>query len=255
MTDRLLLLRSLAEAVARSGPGAGSGLCPPAVERLCRAAADLLGASGAALTCAPAGAARYTACATDDVAARLAEIEDLVGDGPAVRAARHGRTVGTVLGAGAAGRPADLPPDVPEVPPVFAVLAADVVDPGTTVAVRAWPVRVDGRAVAALTVHGPADGGPADVLADGQVLADALGPSLVGPAVASAPARARRHRAVGMLVAQTGLAPDDAAALLQARAWAEDVPVADLEDAVLGRRATFAGGDAADPGSGVTRQG
>lgn len=243
MTDRLSLLRSLAEAAARSGPGPDSGLCPPAAERLCRAAADVLGASGAALTCAPGGPTRYTACATDDVAARLAEVEDLVGDGPAARAVRHDRTVGTVLGAGAPGRPADLPPDVPEVPPVFAVLAADAVAPAA-VAVRSWPVRVDGRAVAALTVHGPVGCATSEALADGQVLADALGPSLVGPAVASAPARARRHRAVGMLVAQTGLAPDDATALLQARAWAEDVAVADLEDAVLGRRATFAGDDA-----------
>jgi hypothetical protein len=247
VTDRLVLLRALAEAVARSGPGPGSGACPPAAERLCRAAADLLGASGAALTCAPADPLRYTACATDEVAARLAELEDLVGDGPAARAARHGRTVGTLLGPGAPGRPADLPPDVAEVPPVFAVLAADVVAPGVPVAVRSWPVRVAGRSVAALTVHGPAQCATTEALADGQVLADALGPALVGPAVAGAPARARRHRAVGMLVAQTGLAPDDAAALLQARAWAEDVAVADLEDAVLGRRASFADGDAPGP--------
>lgn len=247
MTDRLLLLllRSLAEAVARSGPGAGTGLRPPPAERLCRAAADLLGASGAALTCAPVGPGRFTACATDEVAVRLAEVEDLVGDGPATRAVRQGRTVGTVLGDGAPGRPADLPPDVAEVPPVFAVLAADAVAPGSAVAVRSWPVRVDGRAVAALTVHGPVAGVTTEALVDGQVLADALGPALVG--LAGAPARARRHRAVGMLVAQTGLAPDDATALLQARAWAEDVAVADLEDAVLDRRASFARGET--PGS------
>lgn len=247
MTDRLLLLRALAEAVARSGPEAGSGVRPAAAERLCRAAAALLGGSGAALTCAPAGAARYTACATDDVAARLAELEELVGDGPASRAARQGRSVGTVLGPGAPGRPAELPPDVPEVPPVFAVLAAGVVDVGAAVSVRSWPVRVDGRPVAALTVHGPARCATAEAVADGQVLADALGPALVGPEVAATSARARRHRAVGMLVAQTGLAPDDAVALLRARAWAEDVPVADLEDAVLGRRATFLDGGAPGP--------
>ena len=41
--------------------------------------------------------------------------------------------------------------------------------------------------------------------------------------------------------------PDDAAALLRARAWAEDVPVADLEDAVLARRATFADGGTGGP--------
>lgn len=247
MTDRLLLLRALAEAVTLSGPRPGGGDRPSAAERLCRAAADLLGAAGAALTCAPAEPGRYTACATDEVAARLAELEDLVGDGPAARAARHGRTVGTVLGPGAPARSADLAPDVAEVPPVFVVLAADVLAAEAPVAIRSWPVRVAGRPVAALTVHGPAGCATTEARADGQVLADALAPVLVGPAVAAAPARERRDRAVGMLVAQTGLAPDDAAALLQARAWAEDVAVADLEGAVLGRTTSFADGDAPGP--------
>lgn len=247
MTDPLHLLRALAEAVARSGPDGGSAVCPPAAERLCRAAADLLGADGAALTCAPADPTRYTACATDELAARLAEIEDLVGDGPAVRAVRHGRSVGTVLGPGAPGRPADLPPDVPEVPPVFAVLAGDVLAADATVAVRSWPVREGGRVLAALTVHGPVGCASPEVRADGQVLADALAPALVGPAVSGVRARGRRHRAVGMLVAQTGLDPEDAGALLRARAWAEDVAVADLEDAVLARRASFSGDDAPGP--------
>jgi len=247
VTDRLQLLRALAETVARQGPDGGPAVCPPAVERLCRAAADLLGADGAALTCAPEVPLRYTACATDDLAARLADLEDLVGDGPGVRAARHGRSVGTLLGPGAPGRPAELPPDVPEVPPVFAVLASDVTDPCVPLAVRAWPVRVAGRSRAVLTVHGPARCASPEVVADGQVLADAIGPALVGPAVSGAPARARRHRAVGMLVAQTGLAPDDALALLRARAWAEDVPVAELEAAVLERRARFAAGDGSLP--------
>ncbi|WP_203667041.1 hypothetical protein [Cellulomonas pakistanensis] len=247
MTDPLHLLRALAEAVARSGPVTGPAGRPPAAERVCRAVADLLGADGAALTCAPADPTRYTACATDEVAARLAEVEDLVGDGPAVRAVRHGRSVGTVLGPGAPGRSADLPPDVPEVPPVFAVLAGEVLDPGATVAVRSWPVRDGGQVIAALTVHGPVGCATPEAQADGQVLADALAPAVVGPAVSGVRARGRRHRAVGMLVAQTGLAPEDAAALLRARAWAEDVAVADLEDAVLARRATFSGGDTAGP--------
>ncbi|RMI03534.1 hypothetical protein, partial [Cellulomonas triticagri] len=209
MTDRTLLLRALARVVA-AAPAA------PVTERLCRGTVGLLGAGGAVLTCAPAGPSRFAAFATDDVAARLDEIEELVGDGPGLRAFRSGRSVGTVLGD---------PDDAAEDLPVFAVLAGEVAD--GAVAVRSWPVRSGGSAVAVLTVHGLPLGGPQDegrgrpsgpgeTVQDGQVLADALAPVVVGAGGLDLLDR-RVHRAVGMVVAQTGLAPEDATALLRAR--------------------------------------
>lgn len=252
MTDRTHLLRALARSVATP-----SGL--PVTERLCRGAVDLLGAAGAVLTCDPAGPGRYAACATDEVAVRLDEIEELVGDGPGVRAFRSGRSVGAVLGTvspvGAAGA-TDAPADGGL--PVFTVVAAEVAPVDRPVAVRSWPVRSAGSTVGVLTVHGlPTDPGlgvghavptarsgetaatrATDPVPDGQVLADALAPSLLGTGPLDLLDR-RLHRAVGMVVAQTGLPPADAAALLRARAWARGERVADLAVAVLGRGVTF----------------
>jgi hypothetical protein len=256
VTDRTHLLRALALAVARRDRTASADADVPVAERLCRAAVDLLGAQGATVTCAPTEVGRYTACATDDVASRLAEIEEMVGDGPGLRAFREDRPVGTLLGVvprpvggdeipGQRGAERALQDELP----VFAVLAGEVTADSGPVAVRSWPVRSAARAVAVLTVYGLPAGDDPDVDADGQVLADALAPVLVGlpePGSDHGDDRSRVHRAVGMVVAQTGLAPADAHAMLRARAWSEGIPVAVLAGAVLGRRASFDRGAAQD---------
>lgn len=249
MTDRTHLLRALAQALARRDRTTSAGVEVPVAERLCRAAVDLLGARGATLTCAPTEAGRYTACATDDVASRLEEIEEMVGDGPGLRAFREGRSVGTLLGVvprpvggdELPGQRTDAGADHDELP-VFAVLAGEVTAGAGPVAVRSWPVRSAARPVAVLTVYGLPDAGDADVHADGQVLADALASVLAGPRAGEAGGpddRARVQRAVGMVVAQTGLAPADAHAMLHARAWSEGIRVSTLAGAVLNRRASF----------------
>ncbi|VTR77441.1 ANTAR domain-containing protein [Cellulomonas hominis] len=253
MTERVHLLRALARAVADQGAG-------PVAERMCRAAVELLDGDGAALTCSPTEPTRFTACATDELAARLDEAEEVVGDGPGLRAFRERRSVGAVLGRGAAS---GAPPggsgggaDVEDLP-AFEVLAGQVAPGG--VHVRAWPVRAwpspswpeqswpeqSWRAhgtpepVAVLTVHGvPAQRGT-DLVADGQVLADALAPVLLGAAALGASDRADLHLAVGMVVGQTGLPPDDAHALLRGRAWSQDQRLADVVRQVLDRRVTF----------------
>lgn len=233
MTDRLLLLEELARAVATP-----SGA--PAAERACRRVVDLLGARGGALTVDPCGPDRVAAYATDLVAARLGEIEEMVGDGPGLRAFREDRSVATVLdplppaAAGASG---------PDRLPVYAVLAAEAVGEVVPVAVRSWPVRTRGGGVATLTVHGLPVRRGADVVLDGQVLADALAPTLLAGAAEVDRARSQVRRAVGMVVAQTGLAVADAAALLRARAWAQEMTVVDLAAAVLARCVTLGDDD------------
>lgn len=222
MTHRHDLLLALARAVARQRAGAGP-------EALCRAAVGLLGAEGGSVTCAPAEPARSTVCATDAVAARLADLEEVVGDGPAVRAFRERRPVTAVLGADATP-PAGLA--------AFDVAAAGLAAPGRPLVVRAWPVRASRGAVAVLAVHGTLAGGPAGT-AGGQVLADALAPALLG--APEPPADGPVQRAVGMVVAQTGRPPHDAHALLRARAWADGVRLADVAADVLDRRTAFGG--------------
>jgi hypothetical protein len=226
VTDRRVLLAALERA-------ADGGGC---VDRLCRAAVGLLDARGAVLTCAPQGPVRFTACATDEIAARLMEIEELVEDGPSAQAVGSGRSVGTLLGA-------PVPPTQRgSDEPGYALLAREVVATGAPVAVRAWPVRTAAGPVAVLTVHGPAALHGPERVHDGQVLADALAPAVLATGPAYGPAR-RAHQAVGMVVAQTGLPPQDAAALLRARAWVRGEPVADVVAAVLERRLTLAEDD------------
>ena len=264
MTERLHLLRALARAVAEQGAG-------PVAERMCRAAVELLDAGGAALTCTPTGPARYRACATDELASLLDQAEEVVGDGPGVRAFRERRSVGTLLGRepGTGGVPGPVtggapgpatggaPPVTGASParherevvlerlPVFEVLAGDVAPAGLHV--RAWPVRGASGPVAVLTVHGvPAQRGT-ELVADGQVLADALAPALHAVSAEGARSRADLHRAVGMVVAQTGSPPDDAHALIRGRAWADGVPLADVVRGVLERRVRFAGPGAGGP--------
>lgn len=53
------------------------------------------------------------------------------------------------------------------------------------------------------------------------------------------PARARVHQAIGMVVAQLRLRPDDAEALLRAHAYALDTTLADIADHVVMRRLVF----------------
>ena len=59
---------------------AGSGR--PLPERLCRAAATLLGCDGGAITLAYTLVERVTLCATDDTALIIEETQDVVGQGP-----------------------------------------------------------------------------------------------------------------------------------------------------------------------------
>ncbi len=225
VTDALHLVSALARRVWR--PETGEAL----LVRMCRAVVDLLGADGGALTCAPTEACRFTACATDEVALRLGDLEEAAGDGPGLRAYREQRSVGTRVGR----------QDDPHAFPLFSSVAAELAGP---LLVRSWPVRRGGVPVAVLTLYAREPGPEAapGAVEDGQVLADALGSALVpAPFSGSAPAcRAPVHRAVGMVVAQTGLPPQDALALLRARAFTDATTVAEVADDVLARRLTFA---------------
>jgi hypothetical protein len=260
VTERVHLLRALARVVAVQGAA-------PVAERMCRAAVELLDAGGAALTCAPTEPTRYRACATDELASLLDQAEEVVGDGPGVRAFRERRSVGTLLGAGPApgatsGAASDAASGGPSGPgsgpatergceapverlAVFELLAGDLAPVGLHV--RAWPVRGASGPLAVLTVHGVPTQRGTELVADGQVLADALAPALRAVSAQAARCRADLDRAVGMVVAQTGSAPGDAHALIRGRAWSEGMTLAGVVQGVLERRVRFAG-----PGAGTS---
>ena len=98
MTSQAALLSRLALAAAREE--ASSPLTP----RVCRAARDLLGAEGASITVENSMPHRITLCATDKPSSLLANLQDVLGEGPCRDAFDLDRLVQTGLGHQAASR-------------------------------------------------------------------------------------------------------------------------------------------------------
>ena len=209
MPDRTGVLVALARAIA-----ARSDVSPLPL-RLCHACVDSLGAQGGAITIAYTRPERVTLCATDEVAAWLEDIQDVLGQGPGRDAFLHSEAVRATLDDGE-GRWPEL-----------AAARHSVGD----VNVLALPMRPDGMVLGVLTVHGPLD--PAERIAEGeaQFLADALGGALLSDPVSGPGStadslrgpwagRAVVHQATGMVVAQLKINPEDALVLLRAHAYA-----------------------------------
>jgi ANTAR domain-containing protein len=222
--DRTTLLTRLARLIA--GDPAGR----PLETRLCQAYLGILGGDGVALTLSYTEPDRVTLCATDDVAARLEDLQDVLGEGPGPAAYQQGHVM-----------VADLRTEH-ERWPMFADAARKI--PGTAV-VYAVPVRPwnDG-VVGVLTVH-QADSDLPD-LDRAQFLANAIGAAVVkdppddsqlmiGPWAA----RSQIHQATGMVVAQLRIGPDDAIALLRAHAFSHNLSLAAVADLITSRRLHF----------------
>lgn len=84
-----------------------------------------------------------------------------------------------------------------------------------------------------------------------QVISDAVGVALLRESAdgtwpdetASWASRSRVHQATGMVIAQLGIAPHDALALLKAHAYLQDVTLDDVASQVVTRRLDFRGPD------------
>ncbi|MCB7135839.1 GAF and ANTAR domain-containing protein [Cellulosimicrobium marinum] len=231
--DRAGVLSRLAASMA----GAESAE-PPAL-RLCRACVEILGARGGAITLAPDESARWTVCASDELAGTLEDLEDVLGEGPGQEAARTGAGVVLRLSDDADGGLAE-----------FVHQARGVAGPTT---LYSWPLLPSPGSVGVLTVH-QADDVPL-ALADDErrILADAVGAALLHDTVTVAGAasswrpRATVHQATGMVVAQLGVSPDDALALLRAHAFADSTTLAELATSVVERRYDFSRADDSPP--------
>jgi hypothetical protein len=172
----------------------------------------------------------------------VAEIEDLqemLGEGPAQLAFSQGRTVITRLGDH--DDPGGQDPDSGSFP-VFTSLASAIEGPVTVYAV---PMRPTGRVVGVLTLF-LRGGSLARSLEEAQFLADAVGAALLGDpdaadisAQPSWPQRARLHQATGVVVAQLGIAPTDALAVLRAHAFGRSSTLESVVTDVLDRTLSF----------------
>jgi len=229
----------------------GSGVSQ-VLSALCAVAVREAGATGAWVTVLGSDMS-HLLHATDSVAARLADIEFTLGEGPGVRAGRTGRIVAVpdihverVQVGGAAGERAltlDLSADLVEAARRLDVAAVFAL-PLQVGAVRLGMLELYSRRRGALgpeqlaaTVRNAAaithallglsalDGANGDFGADQRATHDG-----------TALSRAVVHQATGMLMVQLGTSIDEAFTRLRAHAFAEGLPITEVAELIVDRQ-------------------
>ena len=172
-----------------------------------------------------ASSERTLLCATDETSARYEDAQDFVREGPSLDAFRTGRVVASL--------------SVEDQRHRWPGLASSLMEPFGVV--RAIPIRPGPAVMGVLTVH---DGG--DMLQDeGELgfLADAIGTAILGDLPTHEDVsrlwseRDRVSQATGMIIAQLGIGPSDALALLRAHAFAHETSVVEVSRSVVDRQA------------------
>jgi hypothetical protein len=195
-------------------------------ERLAEACRQLLDVDGTAITLQNTSLERITLWTTDDAAARIEDLQEVVGQGPSHEAFTTGEVVVTRLD----GNERRWPD--------FIDAARRVVDGAT---IYALPIRPNLDVIGVLALHQLPAATAAPSLPGAQFLADAIGAALLAdPPSADQPfedgpwsSRAEIHQATGMVVAQLRLAPRDALAILRAHAFAHDATLHDIAMQVI----------------------
>jgi hypothetical protein len=202
--------------------------------RLCRACVQILDADGGAITLAYTGSERVTLCATDDAASRIEDLQDVLGQGPGPDAYASGEAVTGRLDGSDRDSPWALLDD--------AVRSAL----GFSPTLYALPIKPGGGVLGVLTLYQVEPRALAQEEDGAQFLADALGTALLKDPESQAEmsagpwtARAEIHQATGIVVAQLGVLPADALALLRAHAFAHNVSMDAIAQEVLQRRLDF----------------
>lgn len=230
LRDKSAVLTQWAQAIA------DSARVRPLPLRLCLACARLVGTDGGAITLAYTETERVTLCVTDETAARLEDLQDVLGQGPGPDAYRTGEAIAAPLGGPAAARW-----------PMFteAALAA-----AGQAAVYAFPIQPDHEILGVLTLYQTAPRPLRYEMAEAQFLADALGVALLRDPASQAEAsvgpwasRAQVHQATGMVISQLRIGAEDALALLRAHAYAHATSLHAIADQVIGRHLDFSTAD------------
>jgi hypothetical protein len=225
MTVRSALLGRLAELVAEGAPDS------PLSWRLCHATKEILSADGASITLENSTPNRVTLCATDERSTELENLQDVLEEGPCRDAFDEDRTVHTLVDRAAAAR---WPRFIPEA-------AAVVGDSGVLWSV---PMHAGDHVIGAVSLYTLRRSGLTESMETVQFLADAVAVSVAHDPLSlntSGDAqdwgsRARVHQATGMVIAQLGVSPADALAVLRAYAFAHARSLNEIAEDVVGRR-------------------
>ncbi|MBA4609074.1 GAF and ANTAR domain-containing protein [Aeromicrobium sp. Marseille-Q0843] len=204
----------------------------PMIERLCEAGRRMLNADGAAIVLPAESDLRVTACATDELAATLEDVQSVVGQGPTPSALDSGDVISAEVSRSGDG--------------VWPLFHERVRQLGFVGVLTAVPLIFEHHTVGVLSVHRKAhDKTDAAVY---RFLGAALGAALLeDPANALGgtsqedawSSQAKVHQATGMVIAQVGVRPTDAIALLRAQAFSAGTTLLEVAEHVLERQINF----------------
>jgi hypothetical protein len=208
--------------------------------RICELCVDTLDVTGAGIAMVTAAGHRGVVCATNEVSAKIEDLQLTLGEGPCIDAAESGSPV--LLSN--LGQSADV---AVERWPTFMESAADA----GVEAVFAFPLRVGAISVGVIDLYRDRPGRLTSAdLAVTLIAADAAALALLYLDVEGGEAfmddhdsraayQLQVHQATGMVMAQTSVTIDQAFLMLRARAFAEDRTLADLARDVVARRVRF----------------
>ncbi|HEY9334869.1 MAG TPA: GAF and ANTAR domain-containing protein [Kribbella sp.] len=197
--------------------------------RLCDASRRLVGGRGGSISVnSDDTEARLTLAATDEVAAELESLQDILGEGPCREAYRQDEAIVT-----------DLDDAVSTLWPEF---SRSALESAGEVTLHCFPMRAASRPFGVYAVYTYDElSEPDDVV---QFLADVIGTAVLREA--SAPgtddiwsSRSVVYQATGMVSVQLQVSPVDALAMLRAHAFAHDTTLNEIAEHVVARRIDF----------------
>jgi len=229
---RTRIMTLLAQALREQPTDANGGRAEPLFLRLCRVFVQASGAAGGALTLAPNDLHRVTLCSTDDIAARLENLQEVIGEGPVADAAGSDQPVTAELGAAIGDRR-------------WPVLSATVAEELGALIVHAFPIRVGTEPVGVVSVYRHLESSEwKPQLEEASFLAEVIGSAITSSGLDADDGmtwdvRDRISQATGMVVAQLGISPPDAAALLRAAAFSAELELGQIATEILEYRLDF----------------
>ena len=206
--------------------------------RICDVCAEVTGATGAGIMLISGDVPRGPVCTTDDVSARIEELQYDLGEGPCVDAYRRDRPV--------------LEPDLAQpVTPRWLAFTGPAVDAGAR-AVFGFPLQVGAVRLGALNLYRDHAGPLSDAQhADALVMADIAAQALLllqadappGEIAAELETNANFqyvvHQATGMVAAQLEVPVGQALIRLRAHAFGNDRSLTDVAKNVVARQLRF----------------
>jgi hypothetical protein len=224
--DRATLVSSLTRELARMAPE------EPFALRLCRAFTTVASADGGAISLGFMTSERTVLCVTDDLVSLLEDVQDTLREGPSLDALRTARPV---VSSSWDEQMSRWPALMRSAPPAVA-----------STLLYAFPMLPERTLVGVVSLHVRRPHPLARPVDDLAFLADVVGAAIVGGSPEGDgdqvlwSERDKISQATGMIVAQLGLSPMDALAVLRAHAFAHEASVAEVSRTVLARELIFA---------------